>query len=65
MATTATISKKQIYLQIIDDYEKQKNQVLKNYLDKVAQIKKAGLKKLEQAMGNQDAKAMEKMIEGI
>lgn len=65
MPTAVKSSKKQFYIQILDDYEKQKNLVLKKYLEKIAHIKKAGLKKLEQAMGNQESQKMEKMIEDL
>lgn len=54
-----------IYLGILKDFEQEKEKVLKNYVEKVAKIKKEGIKKIETKMNKAEEKAVEKLLDEI
>ena len=58
-------SKKEVYLKILNDYEKEKDRVLKTFLEKAAKVKKQGMKKLEKAMTAEELKSTEKLLENL
>jgi hypothetical protein len=60
-----TKSKKDLYIKILTDYEKEKNEILKAYLARVKKAKSKGMKTLEKAMGSGDKAAAEKLLEQL
>lgn len=54
-----------VYLSILKDYEKQKNDILKGYLEKATKLKKQGLKKIEEAMEGQDKESAKNLLDNL
>ena len=54
-----------IYISVLQDFEKKKEKILKDYLEKSQKIKKQGLKEIEKAMDKEESKAAEKLLEDL